>query len=105
MKLIRAVMRPEREAEVLSALEAEGFYALTKIPVRGRGRQRGIQVGAVSYNELAKLMLMLVVDDANIARVLAAIEKGSRTGHPGDGKIFVQNVREVYTVRTGGREE
>jgi nitrogen regulatory protein PII len=59
----------------------------------------------VSYNELAKLMLMLVVDDANIARVLAAIEKGSRTGHPGDGKIFVQNVREVYTVRTGGREE
>jgi nitrogen regulatory protein PII 1 len=101
MKMIRAIIRPEREAEVLTLLEAQGFYAMTKVPVLGRGRQRGIQVGAVSYDELAKLMLILVVEDGDCERVVALIEEGAYTGHPGDGKIFIQKVREAYTVRTG----
>lgn len=101
MKMIRAIIRPEREAEALTLLEAQGFYAMTKAPVLGRGRQRGIQVGAVSYDELAKLMLILVVEDADCERVVALIEEGACTGHPGDGKIFIQEVREAYRVRTG----
>ena len=103
MKMIRAMIRPEREAEVLKRLEAEDLYAVTKLPVRGRGRQRGIKVGAVSYDELAKTMVMLIVADADLARAVRAIEEGARTGHPGDGRIFVQTVREAYNVRTGQR--
>ena len=101
MKMIRAIIRPEREAEVLSHLEAEGFYAMTKVPVLGRGQQRGIQVGAVSYDELAKIMLILVVEDADSPRAVQALEEGGHTGNPGDGKIFIQEVQQVYTVRTG----
>ena len=101
MKIIRAIIRPEREAQVLSHLEAKGFYAMTKVPVLGRGQQRGIQVGAVSYDELAKIMLILVVEDHDYPRAARAIEEGAHTGHPGDGKVFIQEVREVYTVRTG----
>ena len=103
MKMIRAIIRPERETEVLSRLEAQGFYAMTKVPVLGRGRQRGIQVGTISYDELAKLMLILVVEDADCQRAVQAIEEEAHTGHPGDGKIFIQEVREVYTVRTGAQ--
>ncbi len=102
--LIRAVIRPEREAQVLERLEAEGFYAMTKVPVMGRGRQRGIQVGEVAYDELAKVMLCIVVDRADLPRVVQAIEEGGRTGHHGDGKIFIQRVRESYTIRSGARE-
>ena len=102
MKLIRAIVRPDREAEVLTALETAGFYAVTKLPVRGRGRQKGIQVGAVSYDELSKLMLLLAVEDADLARALDAIEGAAWTGHPGDGRISVQALEQVYTVRTGG---
>ena len=101
MKIIRAIIRPERETEVLSHLEAEGLYAMTKVPVLGRGQQRGIQVGAVSYDELAKVMLLLVVEDVDCSRAVVAIEEGAQTGHAGDGKIFIQEVRQVYTVRTG----
>ena len=101
MKMIRTIIRPERESEVLSRLEAQCFYAMTKVPVLGRGQQRGIQVGAVSYDELAKLMLILVVEDADCSRAVKAIEEGGHTGHPGDGKIFIQEVRQVYTIRTG----
>ena len=101
MKMIRAIVRPEREAAVIGRLEDEGFYALTKTPVVGRGQQGGVQVGAVSYDELAKLMLLLVVEDQDCARAVGAIEAAAHSGHPGDGKVFIQQIREVYTVRTG----
>lgn len=103
MKLIRAIIRPEREEAVLSRLEAEGLYAVTKMPVTGRGRQRGIQVGAVRYDSLAKSMLLLVVEEEDYPKAIAALEAGAETKHPGDGKIFVQEVSEVYTIRTGER--
>ena|SRR3989338_9213825 len=101
MKMIRAVIRSEREEAVLQNLEAAGLYAITREPVLGRGRQRGIQVGQISYDALAKLMLLLVVEEKDYLKAVEAIEKGAETGHPGDGKIFVQNVSEVYTIRTG----
>lgn len=105
MKMIRTIIRPEREAEVIKALEAVGLYAMTKIPVLGRGRQRGIQVGRVSYDMLAKLMIVLFVEEADYEKAVAAIECGADTGHPGDGKIFVQTVSGAYSVRTGMKEE
>jgi nitrogen regulatory protein PII 1 len=103
MKMIRAVIRPEREEAILSNLEAAGIFAVTKCPVQGRGRQKGIQVGKVSYDLLAKVMLLLVVEETDYAKAVAAIENGGDTGHPGDGKIFVQQVSESYTIRTGER--
>ena len=101
MKMIRAIVRPEREEKVLAHLEAVGVYAVTKIPVLGRGRQRGVQVGTVTYDLLSKSMLMLVVPDADYDKAVHAIEMGASTGNPGDGKIFVQDLSEVYAVRTG----
>jgi len=101
VKLVKAIIRPEREAEVIKALENEGVYAMTKIDVLGRGRQKGIQVGEVSYDELAKLMLMIVVEDADCQRAVEAIRKSAFTGHFGDGKIFILPIEEVFTIRTG----
>ncbi len=105
MKLIRAIIRPEREGEVTERLEAAGIYAMTKIPVLGRGQQRGIRVGAVSYDTLSKVMLLLAVEDGDYEKTLGAITSGAHTGHPGDGRIFVQNLSEVYTIRSGRRRK
>ena len=101
MKLITAVIRPEKEAEVIQGLEQAGLPALTKWDVLGRGRQKGIQVGAAIYGELSKLCLMLVVQDGDAAKAIEAILKTAKTGHPGDGRIFVSEVKEAYTIRTG----
>ncbi len=101
MKLLRTIIRPEQEEKVLQNLETAGLYAVTKIPVLGRGQQRGVQVGRVSYNSLAKLMILLIVEEADFEKAVEAIETGADTGHPGDGKIFVQEVSEAYSVRTG----
>ena len=101
MKMIRAVIRPEKESDVLTALERSGFSALTKWEVLGRGKQRGIKIGSARYEELAKLMLMLLVEDEDLERAIDIIKISARTGNFGDGKIFVTPVEETITVRTG----
>lgn len=101
MKMIKAIIRPEKEYEVISALEKDGFFSLTKVDVLGRGKQKGIQVGEIVYDELAKLMLMLVVEDNAVEQAIASIKNSAYTGNYGDGKIFVVPVGEAYTIRTG----
>ncbi|BAM06197.1 P-II family nitrogen regulator [Leptospirillum ferrooxidans] len=104
MKLIRAIVRSEKEPQVLKSLESGGFYAMTKFPVVGRGQQQGIQVGDVSYDTLSKLEFLVVVSDTDLAAVVQCIEEAAYTGHPGDGKIFIQEVLSSHTIRTGAEE-
>ena len=104
MKMIRAVVRPEKEAAVASALAKANFPALTKWDVVGRGKQQGIQVGSHVYDELAKSMILIVVDDDKADKALQVIKEVALTGYPGDGKIFVSPVEAAYTIRTGKPE-
>ncbi len=101
MKMIRAFIRPEKEQEVVLALEGAGFPSLTKMPVFGRGKQKGLQVGPVHYDELPKTLIMMVINDNDIKKVIAIITDKAKTGFVGDGKIFVSPVDTAYTVRTG----
>jgi len=101
MKMIRAIIRPNKEEKVVEHLEKEGFYSMTKMNVFGRGKQKGIRVGTVCYDELPKVMMMLVVEDDNVSKAIKIIQNSARTGNIGDGKIFVSEVSQVYTVRTG----
>lgn len=101
MKMIRAFIRPEKEQEVVQALEGAGFPSLTKMPVFGRGKQKGLQVGPVHYDELPKMLVMMVVNDGDVDRILGIMQDKARTGFVGDGKIFISPVETAYTVRTG----
>jgi len=103
MKMIRAVIRPEAVDKVADSLEAGGFTALTRMDVFGRGKQKGIKVGDMVYDNLPKTMLMIVVDDSRLDEAVKIIEAAARTGNIGDGKIFVSSVEETYTIRTGQR--
>lgn len=100
MKMIRAIIRPEKEPEVTVTLAEFGFPALTKWEVVGRGKQQGIQLGDQIYDGLAKCQLMIVVHDDRVEAAVQAIEKAAFTGSHGDGKIFVSPVEKVYTIRS-----
>lgn len=100
MKMIRAVIRPEKEEEVIKSLESAGFPSLTKMDVFGRGKQKGIQVGTAVYDELAKTLLIIVVEDPEVEKASAAISQAAKTGNYGDGKIFVSAVDSSVTIRT-----
>jgi nitrogen regulatory protein PII 1 len=108
MLLIRAIIRPEKSDAVLAALLEAGFPAVTKMDVYGRGKQRGMKVGEVTYDELPKELLLIVVNDADKDFVIDVIVKSARSspdGAFGDGKLFISPVEEVYTVRTGARDD
>jgi len=106
MKMIRAIVRPEKTSVILDELVDAGYPAVTKIDVVGRGKQRGIKVGTVHYDELEKEMLMLVVEDESKDEVVKIIAKNAKTGEGtfGDGKIFVNSVEDVYTISSGANE-
>jgi nitrogen regulatory protein PII 1 len=106
MVMIRAIVRPEKAAEVMAALMADGFPAVTRMNVSGRGKQRGIKIGDVTYDEIPKELLLMVVKDGDKDFVVRKIMETARTGKGsyGDGKLFVSPVEEVYTISSGLKE-
>ena len=105
MKMVWAILRPERTADVIASLEKAGFYAFTRLDVMGRGRQKGLMVGSSRYEEVAKTKLMLVVGDHEAERAVETLKIAARTGNPGDGKIFVSPLGAVYSIRSKSRED
>ena len=105
--MIRSIIRPEKVDSALASLLEAGFPAVTKISVVGRGKQRGIKIGEVRYDEIPKELLLTVINDQDKDFVIKTIIKAARTGEKGafgDGKIFVSPVEEVYTISSGIRE-
>lgn len=106
MLLIRAIVRPEKSGQIMSELLAAGFPAITKMDVHGRGKQKGITVGEVHYDEIPKEMLLIVCNDEDKDDLVAIIMRTARTGAGtfGDGRIFVSTVEEAYTISNGKKE-
>ncbi len=107
MLLIRAIVRPEKSSVVLKALFDAGFPAVTKMAVFGRGKQRGLKVGNITYDELPKELLLMAIKDTDKDFVITTIIEAARTdekGAFGDGKIFVTPIVETYTVSNGLKE-
>jgi len=105
--MIKAIIRPEKTDAVMAKLMADGFPAVTKMNVAGRGKQRGIKIGEVTYDEVPKTMLLFVINEEDKEFVLKDIISTSRTnekGAFGDGKIFISPVNEMYTVSSGVKE-
>ena len=105
MKMIVAIIRPERLVEVRAALEEMGYPGMTVTEVKGHGKQKGVirQWRGKEYRVdfLPKLKLEIVVLDEDLGRTMSAITRNARTGEIGDGKIFILPVENAFRVRTG----
>jgi nitrogen regulatory protein P-II 2 len=105
MKMIVAIIRPEKLEEVKAALNEKEVYLITVTDVRGCGRQRGFEEtfrGNTGVTRLLpKIKLEIAVNDAFVKPTVEAIKKTAHTGKIGDGKIFVLPLEEVYRIRTG----
>lgn len=105
MKYIVAIIQPDRLDEVMQLLEEKEIHLVTVSNVMGRGRQKGISEVYRSHKEagslLKKVKLEIAVNDEFLKPAIEAIVKGARTGHVGDGKIFVMDLQETLRIRTG----
>ncbi|MGC9197251.1 MAG: P-II family nitrogen regulator [Syntrophobacteraceae bacterium] len=107
MIMIKSIVRPDKVDNVMAALMEAGFPAVTKISVVGRGKQRGIKIGEITYDEIPKELLLTVVNEGDKDFVIRTVIRAARTGDKGaygDGKIFVSPVEEVYTISSGIKE-
>ncbi len=108
MKMIKAYIRPQNEKDVLKALVDKKIYGATFKSALGRGKQRGLKVSDVYYDEIPKVMLMIAVEDEKEAEVKAIISSVCRTGKTGafgDGKIFTIPVLKEVTISSGEIKE
>jgi nitrogen regulatory protein P-II 1 len=104
MKMVQAVIRPEKLDVVMKNLEERGFIAITILEVKGRGEQKGITLEyrgkKMEVDLLPKVKLELVVRDEDVDAVTGIIRAASKTGKVGDGKIFIIPVEKMMRVRT-----
>ncbi|MBX8464704.1 transcriptional regulator [Deinococcus indicus] len=108
MKLVTAVIRPERVQQVKEALFQAGISGITLSRVSGHGGEqeivehyRGTRV-MVEFRD--KVEVRMAVSEPFVQAAIDAVCRGARTGEVGDGKIFVQPLERVVRIRTGEQD-
>lgn len=101
MHEIKAVVRADRLEDIVQALHAiPNLPGVTVSIVRGIGRRQDAQHPSASeYGDVSMAKLETVVPDELLDRVLTTIRRVGHTGRPGDGKIFVSDVRRAINIR------
>jgi nitrogen regulatory protein P-II 2 len=104
MKLITAIIKPFKLDEVRQAVADIGIQGVTVTEVQGYGRQRHTELyrgSEYSVDFLPKAKIELAVDDSIAEQVMEAVCNVARTGHTGDGKVWVVELEQALRVRTG----
>lgn len=109
MQKIEAIIQPSRLEAVKEALIEIGVEGMTILEARGHGRQKGhtefYRGREYTVDLLPKVKIELVVHDEAAEKVINAIVTTARTGHIGDGKIFVSRIDEAIRIRNDERGE
>jgi nitrogen regulatory protein P-II 1 len=104
MKMIIAIIQPEKLDDVKEALFSAEIHKMTVSRVRGCGTQKGFTEhyrGQIhSVNLLEKVRLEIAVNDEFVDETVKAIIKGAKSGNIGDGKIFIMPMDECIRIRT-----
>jgi nitrogen regulatory protein P-II 1 len=107
MMLVTAIVKPFTLGDIKAALERLGVLGMTVSEVQGYGRQKGHTevYRGVEYavDFVPKMRVEVVVDEAQVDKVIEALIEAARTGKIGDGKIWVIPIESVVRVRTGER--
>jgi len=109
MKLIIAIIRPDKLNDVLEALYRAEVRGLTASRVMGHGgeteRVENYRGTTVKVGLQEKVRLEIGVSEPFVDITVQAILASARTGDVGDGKVFVLDVDQVHRIRTGERDE
>ncbi len=109
MKKVEAIIRSEKLSEVRKALVEAGFLGITVYDVRGRGRQKDIELQfrgrEYKVDLLPKMKLEMMLSDGDVEKAVDLLKRTASTGKVGDGKITVLPIDDIIRIRTGERGE
>lgn len=105
MKLIEAVVAPERLGDVKEALSRVEVFRLTVSDVTGleRGKAAGSGGGGAPFEPSPRVRLEIAVNEGFVRPTVEAIRSACGGEDGGGGRIYVQELRDVIRVRTGER--
>lgn len=106
MLKIEAIIRPEKLEDVQARLRRIGYPGMMVTEMEGHGRQKGLHSDwpqGMRVNFLPKTKIEIVVEGKDQKKVVSAIVNAAYTGQPGDGKIFIIEVKDAIRIRTGER--
>ncbi|MGI8905571.1 MAG: P-II family nitrogen regulator [Candidatus Sumerlaeaceae bacterium] len=105
MKLLKCIIQPHKLEQVKDALNNIGIKGMTVTEVKGYGRQRGHKeiYRGLEYNIffLPKIEIEVAIDDTLVDEAVKIVLENARTGHIGDGKIFILDLQNAIRIRTG----
>ncbi len=105
MKIVTAIVKPFKLDDVKTALKDAGVVGITVTEVKGFGRQGGhtetYRGTEYKIDFVPKVKLEIVIDDADVDRVVDAVVAAAATGKIGDGKVWVTPVESIVRIRTG----
>ena len=105
MKLITAIIKPQKLDDVKEALIAAGITGMTVSEAKGFGRQLGLtevyRGAQYKVDLIPKIRLEVLVTAATADKAIKVITEAARTGNIGDGKVWATPVDSVVRVRTG----
>jgi nitrogen regulatory protein P-II 2 len=105
MKLVIAIIKPQKLEDVRNALNLIGVHGMTVTEVKGYGRQKGhteIYRGAEYVVDfLPKVRIEVAIASEQVGQVVSVIAAAAKTGRIGDGKIFVTPIEHAMRIRTG----
>ncbi len=108
MKLVTAIIKPFKLDDVKTALREAGVAGMTVSEVQGFGRQRGhtevYRGQEYTIDFVPKVRVEVLVDEADLDRVIDSMVLAARTDKIGDGKIWVTSVEKIVRIRTGERD-
>ncbi|PSQ71095.1 MAG: transcriptional regulator [Bacteroidetes bacterium QS_7_67_15] len=109
MKLIKAIIRPDKLHDVLHALYEKNVQGLTVSRVKGHGGEPEVTEtyrGAQRKRELQdKVLIDIALSEDFVETTVETIMETARTGEVGDGKVFIQPLDSVHRIRTGEQDE
>lgn len=109
MKMIEAIIRPEKLESLVEKLDELGYSGITVTNVEGHGRQKGIKEifrgREYDIKFIPKTKIEVVTTDEKAEKIIEAIVNTAQTGKIGDGKIFVMDIADAIRVRTKERGE
>ena len=105
MKIVTAIIKPFKLDDVRNALTGIGIEGMTITDVRGSGRQKGhteiFRGSEYAVSLLPKIKIEVAIPGHLLQKTIDAIAAAARTGHIGDGKIFVTELDSATRIRTG----
>jgi nitrogen regulatory protein P-II 1 len=107
LKKLEVIIRPGKLDAVKKAVTAAGYGGVTISQAEGHGSQKGLvqekQGGGYRMELVPKLRMEFIVPEPDVEPLIEAIARAAKTGEPGDGKIFIYDVRDAIRIRTGER--